>query len=432
MINKCLVISLDAINAKDLAYVKKLPNFSQVIQQGSLATNVYPVYPSMTYCCHTSIITGTEPMRHGIFNNTVANSDAPGNEHWFWYQKDIQVPTLFELAKAQGYKTSALLWPVMAGAKIDYNIPEIWDVNGGGSLKLFWKYGSRRLLPYVIQYKHLLDGTSQPGVDNFTEAIAHRIILNKKPDFMCVHLTELDDMRHKKGIFSQEAYDILDKLDGRVGNLIATYRQSCQGVEPTIILLGDHGGADVTHVVSLNRLFADKGLLTYDEDTQQIRDWQAYANTCGGAAQVHLKDPSNQALTDKVLHLLEEQTDTIKKVYTHREAEAKYQVTGPYTWMVEGHDGYIFKNHVLPELVLPRDHKSLDIFFPKGIYYGEHGFEPEHENLRTLFMATGPGIKKGHQISDCRLSDIGVTLARVLDLQLPEPVDGQVLDIFGA
>ena len=46
-----------------------MPNLRYMMQQGVAAKSVIPVYPSVTYPNHTSLITGVVPARHGVYHN---------------------------------------------------------------------------------------------------------------------------------------------------------------------------------------------------------------------------------------------------------------------------------------------------------------------------------------------------------------------------
>lgn len=54
---RMVVISLDAVGARDLAYLKTLPNFQKLRAQSGYCDHVESVYPSITYPAHTSIVT---------------------------------------------------------------------------------------------------------------------------------------------------------------------------------------------------------------------------------------------------------------------------------------------------------------------------------------------------------------------------------------
>ena len=66
---RMVIISLDAVGARDLAYLKTLPNFQKLHTQSGYCDHVESVYPSITYPAHTSIVTGKKPLHHGVVNN---------------------------------------------------------------------------------------------------------------------------------------------------------------------------------------------------------------------------------------------------------------------------------------------------------------------------------------------------------------------------
>jgi predicted AlkP superfamily pyrophosphatase or phosphodiesterase len=415
MPNKLLIISLDALNAKDLPYLQTLKNFKNFMEKGSYVKSVDSVYPSLTYCCHTSIITGTYPNRHGIFHNEIANPKDPLRQEWHWYKKAIQVPTLFDAAKRKNLKTASVLWPVMANAKssIDYNIPEIWSDHGKSMFSLYIKNGSLSMLPLVIKHKNLLKGKQQPELDDFIEAISADIIAHKKPDLMTIHFTELDSIRHVHGVFSEQAYQVMDKLDRRIGTLIEALKAANVYETTNIVLLGDHGGNDFEHIIFLNTLLKKEGLSE-----------QAYANSAGGSVQVQLSNPTDTRLYSRVKQVLADfaasDDSPIKSLFTREEVLSSHHLDGPYSFILEAKDGYIFRNHIFNETVIHRDQ------LPNS-YLSDHGFLPEHENLKTLFFAKGPDIRSGITLDTACLVDEAPTFAKLLKVALPD-IDGHALD----
>ena len=67
---RVMIVSFDAVGAKDLEYLQTLPNFQRFFEQAALCSHVNSVCPSLTYPAHTSIVTGRMPKNHGIVNNT--------------------------------------------------------------------------------------------------------------------------------------------------------------------------------------------------------------------------------------------------------------------------------------------------------------------------------------------------------------------------
>ncbi|NJB09279.1 alkaline phosphatase family protein, partial [Clostridioides difficile] len=123
---KVIVLSVDSLFEKDLEFVKNLPNFKSILENCSIVKNINCVYPTLTYPCHTSMVTGVYPKKHGIYHNEKFDPNKE-NKDWYWYSKDIKAKTIIDVAKENNLTTSSVLWPVMgANPNIDYNIAEIW------------------------------------------------------------------------------------------------------------------------------------------------------------------------------------------------------------------------------------------------------------------------------------------------------------------
>ena len=120
----CIVLSLDAVGARDFEFLKEQPNIKEILVDASYSTEVLSVYPSITYPAHTSIVTGQYPNVHGIINNTKLQP-CMEKPDWFWKRKAVKRKTFYEEAEKQGIRTAALLWPVTGGARISYNLPEV-------------------------------------------------------------------------------------------------------------------------------------------------------------------------------------------------------------------------------------------------------------------------------------------------------------------
>src|SRR5689334_4235071 len=99
------------------------PHLKQLMHDGTYAYGVNSVLPSITYPSHTTIVTGVQPAKHGVYYNNMFNPS--GKSEPYWYDTSIHAPTLWSALHKQGRKVAALLWPVSAGVPVDYNIPDI-------------------------------------------------------------------------------------------------------------------------------------------------------------------------------------------------------------------------------------------------------------------------------------------------------------------
>lgn len=102
MKKKLVVLSVDSLFDEDMEFLKTLPNFKKILDQGCYAEGgMRSVYPSFTYPAHASIITGTWPEFHGIYHNEKLDVGNPSPD-WYWYHKDLKVDTILDVAHRQG------------------------------------------------------------------------------------------------------------------------------------------------------------------------------------------------------------------------------------------------------------------------------------------------------------------------------------------
>ncbi|MGN1400687.1 MAG: alkaline phosphatase family protein, partial [Bacillus sp. (in: firmicutes)] len=79
-----IIISFDCLSSLDMDALPKLPHFRGLLQKAAVCKHVQSVYPSLTYPCHATIVTGRYPARHGIINNTRLQPGASSPD-WFWH-----------------------------------------------------------------------------------------------------------------------------------------------------------------------------------------------------------------------------------------------------------------------------------------------------------------------------------------------------------
>ncbi|WP_088815264.1 MULTISPECIES: ectonucleotide pyrophosphatase/phosphodiesterase [Listeria] len=416
------IISFDALGAKDLEDIESLPNFKKIKEQGAHVKKVRSVYPSLTYPAHTSIITGHYPLAHGIVNNTKIQPDKASPD-WYWYKDAIKVPTLYELAKAKGYKTASFLWPVAAHSGIDYNIAEIFPnrfwlnqvmVSLWGSSPLF-------LLNMNKKYGHLRNGIEQPQLDDFITASVIDTIQTKKPGLLMAHFVDMDSMRHRYGVTSDEAKSALQRHDKRLGEIIEATKEAGIFEKSVFAVLGDHYQIDVDTILRLNILFAEYNWLSAGNDNK-IETWQVYAKSCDGSAYIYIKNPELESQVFEVLQSL----PGIEKVYNSTEI-IRLGADAEATFMVEGIPGCYFMDNIdgpLVEEVTPEKIGQPDY------YNAVHGYHPQKKDYETTLLLSGPGIKRGKEVEQASLIDEAPTFARILGFKMPK-VEGQVItDIF--
>lgn len=109
---------------------------------------------------------------------------------------------------------------------------------------------------------------------------------------MLVHNGNIDDARHKYGVFNEEVLHGLDLVDLWIGQLMRALEDSGHLHDTDVIIVSDHGQMDLSRVIKPNVFFADAGLIQVDENGN-LRDWTAFCCSNAMSAMVYLKDPAN-------------------------------------------------------------------------------------------------------------------------------------------
>lgn len=439
-----VILSFDGLSTKDLEYLTNRPGFKRFLSDAAGSKQVKTVYPSITYAAHASIITGCFPKRHGIVDNTKVEPHRYESPDWFWYQRDIQVPTLYDVAHDNGYKVAALLWPTTGRSKIAYNMPEIFSNRKWTSQMMVSVYAGSPMyqLGLVKKHDHLRDGKKQPALDHFTTACTLDTIQQYQPDMLLVHLTDLDSIRHLHGHNSPEALEALHRHDERLNQILDALAAHEKYNHAYIVILGDHSSKDVTEGISVNaklkslgylkhitepdEVLEEKNLLGFRKtrDAKEIEGVQltqikAYAKSCDGACYIYGFD---EALRGEVLADLERVFVDMPevKLYDHDTLVAKG--ADPTAWcMLEATPPYHFVDDIIEPWILP----VAEIPYYKGASVtAVHGFDPDIPDYNTVFYVRGPHIEPHVELPEMHLVDIAPTLADLMGWSLPD-VDGE-------
>ncbi|WP_010624239.1 alkaline phosphatase family protein [Companilactobacillus versmoldensis] len=421
-----VVMSLDSLGFRDIReHQAELPTLNKLVNVGTWVKSVTGIYPTLTYPSHTSIITGQYPKVHGIVNNTKIQPQRRSPD-WYWYQKDVQSPTVYDLANQAGMKTAAFLWPVTAGSKIDYNLAEIFPNRIWTNQVLVSLKASSPvfLLEMNHKYGHLRNGIKQPQLDDFITACAVDTIKNKQPRLTLIHLVDMDSMRHRYGVRSDEAMQALQRLDKHVAQLIQATKDAGTFEQTNFVVLGDHYQINVTKMIHLNTLFAQKGWLTANADQTFKKDWQVMAKTCDGSTYIYTKDFEEM----DSLKTLVKNVEGVEKVYSASEA-AELGADPACSLLVEAKSGYYFTDESERSTVVERvDPATLG---QPDRYHGVHGYDPRKSDYQTTLVFNGPAINSGHTVEKANLVDEAPTFAKLLGLKFENQIAGQCIeDVF--
>lgn len=418
-----IIISFDAVSSDDLKILKTLPNFKELINNGSLIENVQSIYPTLTYPAHATIVTGKYPKNHGIIDNTKFKLN-DFNPNWYWFRKDIKGDTLYDEAKKKGLTTCSLLWPVTGKSSITYNFPEIFPTKSYHNQIIMSAYSGS--LKYELElnnlFGHIRKGLTQPALDDFVLESTKHTIEKYTPNLMLIHFTDVDTNRHNYGYDSKEAYNSLLRHDYRLGVIIKALKNKNIYENSTIVALGDHSAFNVTKGIRLNKLFLDNNLIELN-DKGKIKDYKAISKSLDGSCYIYFKDKS---YINKVKDLLDEykNENIIELILDNK----KIKVAGADTnadLMADGALGYYFLDDFNGDIIETIDSRSVGKV--KHMYKATHGYYPTRDNYGTFFIGYGLGFKKGITIPKGKLINHAPTLAKILNINL-EDTDGVCVD----
>lgn len=406
-----LLISIDGLLPS--TYTRPAPPAAPALRtlaaEGTVADGVVGILPTVTFPSHTTIITGVHPATHGIIDNRIVDPEGRSRGGWFWYAKEIRVPTLITAARARNLTTAAVNWPVTIASDAHYLVPEF----------------ERSPHPEARQ---MLDALSTPGLLHAVEISRERplpwplndeartditlhVLKTYQPQLTVLHLLATDGAQHEYGPGSAEAHKAVEGVDREVARIVQTLEESGLRRNTVVAIVSDHGFLPYERVLHPNALFKQEGLLTVNA-AGAITAWQAYFHSSGGSGYVYLSD-SSAALRDKVAGLLarlEANPDAgvetlwtaleLAKAGAHPQASFGLDVkNGWYTG--GGHD----------TLVTRTDRVR-----------GGHGFMPARRELHASLILNGPGIPRGN-LGVVRMTQIAPTLARMLGVSLSPEAD---------
>lgn len=419
---KLVVLSVDALVTEDLALAKELPGFGAVIKNGCGVKQVKSVFPTLTYPIHVVQVTGRNMMDTGVYNNEAFQ---PGKMEpdWCWDADYIKVPTIFDAARNQGLSTCAIMWPVLANAAIDFNIPEVWDMdNWDDPHRIYRKYCSPKGYEYFKKHVDKLGWHPKPAYDEFAICLAKDILEHEMPDLSFIHVSTVDIARHYHGLFCKEVTGAIVQVDGWICQLMEAIQASGYGECTDFIIVSDHGHLMITKELNLNVIFREHGLITVDTQGQML-DYQAYCHSASLSGQIMLKEPQDPALYGKVWDLLwtlqKERSYGIKRIYTKEEARQEFRLSGPFSFVVEGEEGTAFGHaHTGRAVILSVDEDYT--YVVTG-----HGHRPEI-GPQPVFIASGPDFCKGVWLEHAGILDELPTFASLFSLKLPN-LEGRAL-----
>lgn len=394
-------------------------NLRHLMEDGVAARGVNPVFPSVTYPDHTTIITGVMPAKHGIYFNAPFRPRGEGGQSYVYYDS-IRVPTLFDAMRRAGRTTADVIWPVTVHAPIDYNVPDIAqpgskDRRGITAANVNPPDLWRVLQDSAVGQLDTLDWNmfnDELGMDENIGRMGAYLIKKHRPGLTAIHFAAADHYQHESGRDGYAVRAAVAGIDRGIKTVLEAVRRAGIRDSTAIIVTGDHGFENVYRVFQPNVLLRRNGLLT---DVRKD-EWRAQWYQQGGCTFLVLKDAGDREAVSAVRSMLGALPDSVKQYFTIIEKEALVK-KGAFPGAVlalTGLKGTAFGS---------RQEGGLMDVLPA--VKGNHGFYPDHREIQTGFVAVGPGLRRGVVVEEMDIVDVCPVIVRLAGVPFG-PMEGRL------
>jgi len=396
-----------------------VPTLHRLAAEGAVADSMEVVNPSITWICHTTLVTGVGPIKHGVLFNGLLVRQGPTHEPIIepWHDKSelVRVPTIYDIAHQAGLKTAQVDWvAILNSGTIDHEFLELPKPTGEIEQELIAKG-----VLTENDVRNFVRGKSPAWRDMMWNQAAIQILTAHKPNLLLMHYLNTDALNHADGPGSMASYAAYALVDYQIRDLLASLEAAGLKDKATVIITTDHGFKKVKTGIWPNVALRQAGLI--EANGSSVKKCDAYVVVEGGLAFAYVTDSAKR---DAVLPKLREicaGLEGVDKVIDGADAHsidiptpAENQGTGDLILLAK--PGYAF------QAKLDGDATTGD---PKN-YYGTHGYLASDPELDGVFLAWGYGIKPGTKLGKIRNRDVAPTIAELLGLPLPN-IEGRPL-----
>ena len=413
-----VIISLDGFPgwALDDPYLP-VPTLRRLAAQGAVAKGMKAVNPTVTWPNHTSMVTGVTPAKHGVLFNGILMREPglpPRVEPWRDKAEMVKVPTLYDAAHQRGLTTAQVDWVAIQNATT-----------------VTWEFAERPNPASQIPRELVSAGILSPAdLESFhTRNIAWRdhiwtlaavqILREHRPNLLLFHLLNLDSAHHRYGPRTPAGLNTMALLDTQVAAIVETLAETGLAPQTSLFIVSDHGFKAVKRQIRPNAAFAKAGLLQVQQGKVTRAD--VYSVPEGGTALVYVTVPDSSGTllrrAEDALTGLEGVESVVDPAEFSRHGLPQPEQNPQMgALLLTAKDGYSFSAD-------PNEPTVVDA--PPGSL-GSHGYLATDPDLRSLFIASGRGIRQGVKLESVDVLDLAPTMARLLGFEMTA-VDGRVL-----
>ncbi|CAM8963842.1 unnamed protein product [Rhodiola kirilowii] len=355
-------------------YKTSTPNIHRLIANGTEADlGLIPVFPTLTFPNHYSIVTGIYPAYHGIINNyftdpvTGDKFNMGSHESKWWLGEP-----LWETVVNHGLKAATYFWPGSEVKKGNWDCP----------LKYCQRYNGS--VPFEDRVDTVLSYFDLPSSDI--------------PAFITLYFEDPDHQGHQVGPDDQQVTEAVARIDRMIGKLINGLEERGVFEDVTLIMVGDHGMVGT----------CDKKLIFLDDLAPWIKipsDW-VYSYT----PLLSIRPPPGYDLKEVVKKMNE-------ALQSGKVANGEYLKVYPKEELPERLH-YSASDRIPPIIGLVAEGFKIEQKNTKSQECGgDHGYDNAFFSMRTIFVGHGPQFAKGRKVPSFENVQIYNTISSILNIQ---------------
>ena len=370
-----LLVSFDGFRA-DYLDKYQLPNFRRAMARGTRALGMRPVFPSITFPNHYSLVTGLYPENHGIVENSFfdpvrnaqysfRNSETVADGTWYGGEP------IWVTAERQGMVSACFFWP---GSEADIK----------GVRPTFWnKYDGS--VANDTRIRTVLGWLGLPP--------------ERRPHVVTLYFSDIDAISHRVTIGGPELEESVRKADALLGQLLDGIEKLPRPDRVLLLLTSDHGMANTSasRTVQLSSLI----------DTTGIR-----SGFSGPVTALHVSAEAGGAgaVRDRINARLQHGRAYLREEVPERHRFRRSPRAGDVVIIMD--EGWTLATSIFTRALIQRE-------------WGEHGWDPDLPSMKGLFVVAGPGIPRGQTIPEVENVDVYPLMTELLGLKAAEGLDGR-------
>jgi predicted AlkP superfamily phosphohydrolase/phosphomutase len=442
---------------------------------------LHSVVPALTPPAWTSLMTGKRPGRHGVFD--FFQKESPDSRFFrFASSHDVRTPTIWSLASGAGKRVTALNFPLMfpppdvngcvvpggwmpwRQLRLGCHPPDLFD-----RLKALPGFSARELAMDMTLEEKALEGCADEEYAGWIalhtrrerrwfDVLSH-LMTEEPSDLTAVLFDGVDKLQHlcwrfldpgcRGADMSPWEATITDlcegyfrELDGLIARIVGL-----AGPDATVVLASDHGFGPSTDVFYVNTWLEQQGYLTWSAglgadpaDAAKFGigkiarhvfevDWErtaAYAATPSSQG-IHVvrRTPDDgtrvpaesfdhesvrDGLADALRRIRHPETGrpVVSEVWTREEA-----FPGPFGSMG-------------PDLTIMLERNGIMSILRSETPFGRRLGPIGTHCPEGIFLARGPGLRRGAALDDLSIVDVAPMLLHCLGVSIPDDLDGRL------